>query len=173
MDIKKYSEVVSSHTLPRWNELPDFQLYMDQVLSLMQKYLEPYFIEDALTPSMINNYVKHEILPPPEKKRYSKTHLAYLVVICLMKRQLSISTIGTIIKEETKKCGIEEFYNSFVTLYQNEIKTTVDSIKEDDVQALALTLTVSASAKHAVAESAVLLAFPHTEKEKKPKKEKK
>ncbi len=172
MDMKKYSEVVSSHNLPKWNELPDFQLYMDQVISLMQKYLEPYTVkEDALTPSMINNYVKHEIIPPPVKKRYSKMHLAYLVVICLMKKQLSISTIGMLIKEEIQKKGIDAFYNSFVNFYDKEMRSTVTDSSDKQLVDIALELAVGASARRAVAENAFLIAFPRCEE--KSKKEKK
>ena len=124
MDMKSYIESVYNHTLPFYNELPDFELYMDQVISLMQKYLAPYIAPDD-TPSMINNYVKMSVLPAPTKKRYSKEHLARLIVICLIKRQLSIPTIAAIMNEQIEKNGIEKFFDSFKELYAKSMDVSV------------------------------------------------
>lgn len=73
------------HTLPAWDELPDFELYMDQVLSLTGRYLEgmPNSEDSKLTASMINNYVKVKIIPAPQGKRYSRRHVAYLLLLCI------------------------------------------------------------------------------------------
>ena len=67
---KNISEQLQTVRLPRWEELPDLELYMDQVLSLIRKYLLPYsgFDDNGLTASMVNNYVKAGILPAPVKK---------------------------------------------------------------------------------------------------------
>ena len=75
------------HTLPAWDELPDFELYMDQVLSLTGRYLEgmPNSEDSKLTASMINNYVKVKIIPAPQGKRYSRRHVAYLLLLCILK----------------------------------------------------------------------------------------
>ena len=67
-----------------WDRLPEIYLYMDQVLTYMNKQLEPLTrTEDAapLTSSMINNYVKDGVLPRPEQKKYSREHLAMLTMI--------------------------------------------------------------------------------------------
>ena len=65
-----------SYSLPKWDELPDIELYMDQIISLLEKYLKIYYetlgAEKTITSSMINNYVKLGTIPPPIKKRYSK-----------------------------------------------------------------------------------------------------
>ena len=60
--------MLGEHTLPSWQELPELELYMDQVLSLVERYLrgDPGFDERGLTASMINNYVKQGALPPPQ-----------------------------------------------------------------------------------------------------------
>ena len=68
--LQEFNKKVSQHNLPRWKDLPELELYMDQVIVLMQKYLGPYMLsEDLLTPSMINNYVKMNVLPAPIKKK--------------------------------------------------------------------------------------------------------
>lgn len=173
--MKKYIEKVCAHNLPSWQELPDFELYMDQVISLMQKYLEPFLgIEDALTPSMINNYVKMDVLPAPIKKKYSKEHLARLIVICLIKRQLSIPIIGSIMAEQIEKDGIEKFFNSFKCTYEESMRSAVKKAEDhSELLTLALDLAVNASTHRAVGESAVNMVIHFEEMSKKEKKEKK
>ena len=84
--------------MPRWDDLPEIDLYMDQVISVTDKLLGSLSVENApiLTPSMINNYVKNRILPPPVKKKYSREHLAKLIIICIMKPIMEISAIADI-----------------------------------------------------------------------------
>ena len=92
--------------LPRWNELPDIELYMDQVLVLMAKYMQGIASEEdkLLTASMVNNYVKMGLVPAPVKKRYSRSHLARLVIICVMKQVVPMAMIRNFIEN-----GLEEF----------------------------------------------------------------
>lgn len=132
-----WDSLVSGSTLPLWSELPEIELYMDQVINIIDRYLKAYSIEKSLTPSMINNYVKNGIIPPPCKKRYGKSHLAYLIIICFLKQTLSISTIQKIIPCNLKENRIKELYNSFVdnqtTAYRyvtDQIKNVADPITE-------------------------------------------
>ena len=91
-------EKLAAHKLPRWESFPDIELYMDQVVAVMEKALELYNKSGSeesklITPSIINNYVKLKIIPAPHKKRYNREHLAYLVMICILKQTLAISSI--------------------------------------------------------------------------------
>jgi len=90
---------VAAQRLPRWAELPDLELYMDQVLSLIERYLGSYpgFDGRGLTASMVNNYVKLGVMPPPVRKKYTRVHLAYLIVICVLKASLPIDSIRNIV----------------------------------------------------------------------------
>jgi Domain of unknown function (DUF1836). len=66
-----WGKEIETATLPRWKELPDIELYMDQVISLVGKYLTPILPKQEqalLTKSMVNNYVKLELIPAPVKK---------------------------------------------------------------------------------------------------------
>lgn len=66
-----WGKEIETATLPRWEELPDIELYMDQVISLVGKYLTPILPKQEqalLTKSMVNNYVKLELIPAPVKK---------------------------------------------------------------------------------------------------------
>ena len=90
-------EMIMKIHIPRWNELPEIDLYLDQVVNYLEKYLDQYNVireEKIITKTMINNYVKLGIMPAPEKKKYSREHIAYLIVICVLKQVYSISDIG-------------------------------------------------------------------------------
>lgn len=119
--ISVYNEldsVLSGYSLPMWEDLPDIDLYMDQVITLIKKYLEIFYevtgAEKFITSSMINNYVKLGIIPPPVKKKYAKKHLAYLLVVCTLKQTLDMSIIQKIIPVGMDDAEIEKTYNSFV-----------------------------------------------------------
>lgn len=111
---------LESQRLPRWAELPDLELYMDQVLGLVQRYLGafPGFDEKGLTASMVNNYVKMGALPPPQKKRYTREHLARLLIICILKSSLPISSIGQLCADALSRTAEEVFYDSFCEMFE-------------------------------------------------------
>ena len=87
-------EELEKFDLPDWESLPQLDLYMDQVILLLNRYLSPIVGEEKyVTASIINNYVRMKVMPPPVKKRYARMHLAYLIIICTLKQSLSISSI--------------------------------------------------------------------------------
>lgn len=80
-------------------EIPNIDLYMDQVTTFMDEHLrqEKRFEDDKiLTKTMINNYTKNHLLPPPEKKKYSKEHMLLLIFIYYFKNVMSISDIRNV-----------------------------------------------------------------------------
>lgn len=96
--------------LPLWNELPDIDLYMDQVISIIARYIA----EGALTSAMVNNYVKLGTIPAPIRKKYSRTHIAYLIMVCTLKQTLDMATIQKIVPIGLADNDIESIYSSFV-----------------------------------------------------------
>ncbi len=124
MDEKSVKTAVSrqlmEHRLPAWDELPDFELYMDQVLSLCSRYLEgmPNPEGSKLTASMINNYVKVKIVPAPQGKRYSRRHVAYLLLLCVLKPILPIAAIQQLFTAAQNSGNEEELYGRFCELYR-------------------------------------------------------
>jgi len=119
-------EKLASHKLPRWESFPDIELYMDQVVAVMEKALSLYNKvgeeeSKLITPSIINNYVKLKVIPAPNKKKYSREHLAYLVMICILKQTLAISSIVKIIESNLENKTISELYNEFCSIYENVI----------------------------------------------------
>lgn len=114
------SRSLLEHTLPAWDELPDFELYMDQVLSLTGRYLEgmPNSEDSKLTASMINNYVKVKIIPAPQGKRYSRRHVAYLLLLCILKPVLPIAAIQKLFAAAQSGTDDKAFYERFRGIYR-------------------------------------------------------
>ena len=71
--------------LPEWDELPDFGLYMDQLVTYVARTFPGISGRLDLTSSMINNYVKAGLIDKPTGKKYSREALAQLLMISLMK----------------------------------------------------------------------------------------
>lgn len=113
---------------PRWKDLPNFDIYMDQLIACITSYLQPlYFQEEKiLTNSMVNNYVKNSILEPPVKKHYNAKHLAYLIVVCILKRVFTLNEISSLIEVQSKMRNssyMEAYdkFSSYLEIYLHEI----------------------------------------------------
>lgn len=95
--LRRWERYLDRFRLPAWEEIPDIGLYMEQVVALLREYLDylPPELkeEEAVTAAAINNYVRTRVMPGPQKKRYYRVHLAYLIVICTLKQGLSISLV--------------------------------------------------------------------------------
>lgn len=114
--LQDWGQQLENVHLPRWHELPDIELYMDQVITLIEKYLSPLITLEKhtlLTSSMVNNYVKHGLIPAPVKKRYNQKHLAFLIAITLLKQVLTLPEIKQGILFQGATVGIREAYNLF------------------------------------------------------------
>lgn len=115
--------------------IPDIDLYMDQVTTFMDSNLEKSKRNESdkiLTKTMINNYAKNDLLPPPLKKKYSKEHLLVLVFIYYLKNILSISDIQTLLSPLTDK-----YFSASEGLTLEEIYETVFELEEKQFKAMA------------------------------------
>ena len=131
---ENWDNLIKEYNLPDWDGLIAIDLYMDQVIVLMNKYLyvfnEASSEEKILTSSMINNYVKLKIIPAPIKKRYSRKHIAYLIIVCILKQTLSISTIKKVIPLDIPEEEIKQIYNSFVFNQRKSLYYVTEKIRE-------------------------------------------
>lgn len=111
-------------------DIPSIDLYMDQITTFMDEQLAACKRHDSdkiLTKTMINNYAKNNLLPPPEKKKYSKEHVLTLIFIYYFKNILSISDIQSILNPLTEKYfgnkdgfNMLDVYNEVFTLEKDE-----------------------------------------------------
>ena len=168
--IKETVESVAKHKLPRWNELPDLDIYMDQVLSLMARYFDGYPGADdkGLTSSMVNNYVKLGIMPAPKSKKYNREHLAHLIIICVLKTIMPISQIGQLISAKVGyDASYENLYNRFCDYYESSVSTITQSterLAESDYDCVEI---IFSSALRAHAEQTVALGLMKLSSDKK------
>ena len=99
--IKNILKSFNGTTYTKSNDIPDIELYMDQVTTFMESRLGKFKRkneEKVLTKTMINNYAKNHLLPSPNKKKYSKEHIMLLIFIYYFKNILSINDIQTLLK---------------------------------------------------------------------------
>ncbi len=101
-----------------WQSLPDLELYMDQVLTLLARELESFSAEDdkPLTSNMINNYVKDGVLPRPEKKKYNREHFARLIMLCQLKNVLTIPEVDTLLQSLQTDGSAKACFDRFMEL---------------------------------------------------------
>ncbi len=116
------------------DDIPNIELYMDQVTTFMESRLKNTTRnpgeDKVLTKTMINNYAKNDVLPPPVKKKYSKEHMYLLIVIYYFKNVLSINDIDSVItpfKEKYFKSGNGKY--SMDDVYEG-IRMTAETMTE-------------------------------------------
>lgn len=112
----KFNEDILNFHIPRWEELPDIELYMDQVITYIEQNLSissTYTEVKIITPAMVNNYVKLKLIPKPIQKRYNKIHLAYLIAITILKHVFTIQEVRDGIIYQANIKGERLAYNSF------------------------------------------------------------
>lgn len=116
---------ILEYRFPRWNELPSIDLYIDQVINYIEDVFYAYRGNEnlrILTKAMINNYVKQKVISAPVNKRYKREHLAYLIVICILKQIFSMSEIREIINIQVNSYSPNIAYDYFCEELENAIK---------------------------------------------------
>lgn len=156
--LSSFLEHLSRIDYIRPEDLPNIDLYMDQVTTFMDSQLagtKRFEDDKILTKTMINNYAKNNLLPPPDKKKYSKEHILTLIFIYYFKNILSISDIQRILNPITDRyfgsdadMSLEDIYREVFSLEHTEVQNllkdvgrkfrqsqdTFQDVKDDDAQ---------------------------------------
>lgn len=121
-------------------EIPGIDLYMDQVTTFMEKHLSSskrYSEDKILTKTMINNYAKNHLLPPPIKKKYSREHILILTFIYYFKNIMSINDIQTLLEPITEtffsgngSLKLTEVYQEIMELELEQIEPTIKDVTQ-------------------------------------------
>lgn len=125
-----------SFSIPRWEELPDIELYMEQVIIFIDKYLSTLTsgrTRIIITPAMINNYVKLDLIPRPVNKKYNKTHLAYLFAISILKHVFTIQEVKDGILFQANLNGEKKAYNDFCDEQENALAILAKQINTERI----------------------------------------
>lgn len=141
MNNKKFTEWLEAfgkNRLPSWDELPDLDLYMDQITLEIDKNVA-FILEKPITKAMINSYVKMELIDKPEKKKYTRKHLASIIVVSITKQVFPLEVIKKGINRVFELSKPEIGYNNFVELFNKEmetlqVKNSISDLKIDDDQ---------------------------------------
>lgn len=141
----RWDKFITDYHLPEWNSIPDFGLYMDQVIVLLEQYLS--FIptpagakEHIVTSATINNYVRLKIMPAPVKRKYHRVHIAYLVMILTMKQSLSIIDVQKVIppmdSSEDEVLSVYEDYSEkfrrLALFFNQQVQSAAEGVRSTE-----------------------------------------
>lgn len=113
-----FAAKVKVFRLPRYNELPNVGLYLEQVVKYINGYLEPIGCP-GITPSMVSNYVKKDVIPSPVKKQYYAEQIAHLIFVSIGKNVISMENITQLFKMQKETHDAETAYNYFCLELEN------------------------------------------------------
>nr|WP_325219251.1 DUF1836 domain-containing protein [uncultured Oscillibacter sp.] len=127
-DLTDLQTRLREHRPVDWDQLPDFSLYMDQVLSYMDRQIIHFDGDDGLTAAMVNNYTKSGLAPRAEGKKYGREHLAYFTAICVLKRVMSTRDMDLLIREELQDRPVRDGYAAFRQSLDKALNITADEL---------------------------------------------
>ncbi len=130
------SSEIASFRLPRYDDIPNVGLYLEQTVHYICEYLSPLY-QDAVTGSMISNYVKKKMIASPIRKQYNREQIAELLFISMAKSVLSLDNIAVLLKIRKERYGIKEAYNEFCEILEQAVRQVfglpVETMNSDDV----------------------------------------
>ena len=130
------AEHIRNFRLPRYHEIPDVGLYLEQTTKYISGFLDSV-LDGCMTASMISNYVKKGLISSPVKKQYSREQIAYLFFIAVAKNILSLDALSRFIRLQQQTYSLEKAYDYFVCEFENlllfsfELKDSIDTVGED------------------------------------------
>jgi len=107
-----------------WDKLPDIGLYMDQVQTYIERQINAYAKSDKdklLTPAMINNYIKDDLIPRAESKKYSNSHVALLIMIATLKQVLSMQDLKALLADKRQADQVKGIYEHYLMYQQQDL----------------------------------------------------
>ena len=110
--------VIQGFHLPRYQDLPNMGLYLEQTTKYINHFLAPLGCIE-ITSSMISNYVKKGLIPSPVKKQYYADQIAYLFFISIAKQVLSMENIIALAEQQRKTYTIPVAYDYFCMELEN------------------------------------------------------
>jgi hypothetical protein len=166
-ELSDFSNTLSSYKTETWASFPSIDLYMDQVVTYLERLLGIFNNSDdkgkTITSSMVNNYVKEGYLKRPVNKKYDKVHLVTLYIMSMLKPILPIPLIAESLSEFESEQKYQEFFENLTKLQDKafgkvceKLSSAINEINEENydiaLRLFALQLTSEANAHRIVAE---------------------
>ncbi len=129
----KWVDELEHYKAPNWDALPDIDLYMDQVITYIERQMTIFSLsadEKLITPAMINNYVKNEVIPRPVQKKYTREHLSHMMAVLNLKQVLSLSDITKLLAHETSDKPIQILFDQFNAIQDEALRKTSVRVRE-------------------------------------------
>ncbi len=152
---KAMSESIRGFRLPRYSEIPDVGLYLEQTAKYINGYLSPLGCVE-ITPSMVSNYVKKGLIANPVKKQYCAEHIAYLFFIALAKNLISMENIALMIEMQRRSYTVPVAYDYLCNEFENmlyyifDLKDTLDVVGETESEQKNLLYSLIFSCAHVI-----------------------
>ena len=127
---------IKGFSLPRYNDIPNVGLYLEQVVKYISEYLEPLG-SFSITGSMVSNYVKKGLIENPIKKQYNREQIAYLIFIAVAKNVMSLDGLTNFIALQKRTYGLQKAYDYFcdqfeaMLFFTAEVNDTMSIVGED------------------------------------------
>lgn len=132
--LQRWDKYLHTYHLPEWEDIPNFGLYMEQVIEILKQYLDYLPVElkedQFITAPTINNYVRKKVMPEPRKKMYYREHIAYLIIILTLKQSLSLAMIQKIIPTGLSEAEIEKKYKEYIVRHKTASEYFLNQIRE-------------------------------------------
>lgn len=120
---KKMAQSVVEFHLPRYDEITNVGLYLEQTVKLINAYLLP-LKGQKITSTMVSNYVKLKLIDSPVKKQYYTDHIVKLIFISLAKCTMTLDDIGLILSLQKEQYPLKKAYDYFCDEFENNIRAT-------------------------------------------------
>ena len=130
-ELSELKQQLSQQRPDVWDKLPDIPLYMDQVVSYLARQFSGLGEGDALTPAMINNYMKDGLLERARGKKYDQEHLAYLIAITVLKQVMSVRELKVLTTVGREMGDPGKQYGYFCRYLDEALSDTARHIDED------------------------------------------
>ncbi|MDO5334670.1 MAG: DUF1836 domain-containing protein [Coriobacteriia bacterium] len=111
---------IKAFRCPRYEELPDMGLYLEQMLGVVNAALD-CLVAEPITKPMMGNYVKNGVVPPAVRKRYYREHLAHLFVMAILKPVFSVEQVARFFEIQRATYPLQVAYDFFCTEFENAL----------------------------------------------------
>lgn len=132
--IRSYINDLKEKDLLTYERLPDIELYMEQLLGFFERILPELKTNNddkVLTNSMVNNYVRDEVIERPINKKYAKGQISQLIEVLLLKNVLSLDELKELMDKDSSFNQFVDKYKYIKTSFLNSLTERIDEIKDD------------------------------------------